>query len=155
MSPSLFRRSVPGIEFALAVARASDGAFDPTIGRCDGAAGFDVNYRTGEHQSNLVPLTRASYRDVVLDPAAKTVMLTRPLLLDLGAVAKGLAVDLAAVELDGLGGFMINAGGDILVRGRGPEDGRWRIGIKDPSDASRAAYGGLARRGGCVHLGRL
>src|SRR5262249_8513014 len=44
VSPILFETA----RFALAVARASGGAFDPTIGQELAARGFDRNYRTGE-----------------------------------------------------------------------------------------------------------
>src|SRR5262245_42330262 len=58
------------LAFALAVARASGGAFDPTIGHRLERLGFDRNYRTGEAVASPVdPAARPSYRDVRLDPA--------------------------------------------------------------------------------------
>jgi thiamine biosynthesis lipoprotein len=127
VSPLLFR----AVEFALSVADASGGAFDPTIGATQEARGFDRNYRTGDRlQTPADPL--ASYRDLNLDAISSTITLRRPLLLDLGAVAKGLAIDLAAIELAPLPGFALNAGGDIRVEGLSPENEPWRIGVRDP-----------------------
>lgn len=121
------------VSFALAVARASGGAFDPTIGRLLEGRGFDRHYATGATIATLLPPGPApSYRDVVLDPARRTIRLRRPLLLDLGAVAKGLAIDLAARELDPLGGYVIDAGGDLYVRGLNPERAPWRVGVRHP-----------------------
>jgi thiamine biosynthesis lipoprotein len=60
------------------------------------------------------------------------VTLRRPLLLDLGAVAKGFAIDLAAEELSGLAGFAVNAGGDVRVHGRNAAGEPWRIGVRHP-----------------------
>jgi thiamine biosynthesis lipoprotein len=60
--------------------------------------------------------------------------LTRPLLLDLGAVAKGLAVDMAAKELEPLGSFTIDAGGDLYLGGRNAEGAPWSVGIRHPRD---------------------
>src|SRR5919199_1949156 len=115
VSPLLYE----AIAFAVAVARASGGAFDPTIGHALERRGFDRNYLTGERVAAPVPPdARTSYRDVRLDPARRTVTLRRPLVLDLGAVAKGLAVDLAARELAHCAGYAIDAGGDLYLGGR-------------------------------------
>jgi thiamine biosynthesis lipoprotein len=121
------------LAFALAVARASGGAFDPTIGHRLERLGFDRNYRTGEVVASPVdPAARPSYRDVRLDPARRAVTLRRPLALDLGAVAKGLAVDLAARELAPLGDYAIDAGGDLCVGGRNATGEPWRVGLRHP-----------------------
>lgn len=93
------------ISFALRVAEESGGAFDPTGG---------------------------SFRDVELDPDRKTIKLLRPLTLDLGGVAKGLAVDTAARELQPFADFAINAGGDLYLGGCNPEGGPWSVGIRHP-----------------------
>ncbi len=132
VSPLLYR----AIEFAMAVAEASDGAFDPTIGGAMERRGFNRNYRTGAVTQGI-SVSSATYRDVELDQERRTVMLMRPLRLDLGAVAKGLAVDLAASELDGIESLLINAGGDVYVRGFSPERKPWRVGVKDPSQPDR------------------
>jgi thiamine biosynthesis lipoprotein len=121
------------LRFALHVAAASGGAFDPTIGAVVSEAGFNRNYRTGE-LAVAAGSPGGSYRDVLLGAGKTTVRLLRPLQLDLGAVAKGLAVDLAARELAAFPGFAINAGGDVFVRGRNAEGGPWRIGVRDPRD---------------------
>ncbi len=59
-------------------------------------------------------------------------MLTNPLLLDLGAVAKGLAIDMASKELKNFDGFMVDAGGDIFVGGLNEKNDLWHIGIRNP-----------------------
>lgn len=109
------------VALAIAVALASDGAFDPTIGHTLERRGFDRHYRTGATIATpIAPATRPTYRDVRLDPARRTIALRQPLILDLGAVAKGLAVDLAARELAPFGDYAIDAGGDLFVRGTNP-----------------------------------
>ena len=125
--------------FALALAAETRGAFDPTVGRRMEAEGFNVEYRTGKRRPPVHPSTRppASYEDVRLDTSNRTITLARPLMLDLGAVAKGLAVDLAARELGVFENFAIDAGGDVYVRGGNGEDGSWRIGIRHPRDAAQ------------------
>jgi thiamine biosynthesis lipoprotein len=121
------------IRFALRVADASNGAFDPTIGATLQRRGFDREHRTGVRVPMRVePLPDISFRDVAIDEAAQTVTLQRPLLLDLGAVAKGLAVDLAARELAPLRDFAIDAGGDLYLGGTNRNGQPWSIGIRHP-----------------------
>jgi thiamine biosynthesis lipoprotein len=119
------------VRFALAVAEATGGAFDPAIGAVMADRGFDVAHQSGARVSPRPDLDRsASYRDVEVDEAAGTITLHRPLLL--GAVAKGLAVDLAARELTGFDGFAIDAGGDLLVGGTNAAREPWALGIRHP-----------------------
>jgi thiamine biosynthesis lipoprotein len=121
------------LRMALEVARLSKGAFDPTVGLALERAGFNRNYRTGEPLHTEIGATcQPNYRDVRLDAARQTITLLRPLLLDLGAVAKGLAIDLAAQELACYPGFAIDAGGDLFVGGHNGQGTTWRIGIKHP-----------------------
>lgn len=128
VSPLLYQ----SLDFALQVARESDGAFDPTIGARMEAAGFTTEYLSGETTaSGVSPIAAGCIDDVILDPAARTVLLRKPVVLDLGAVAKGFAIDLAGQELGG-GGFAINAGGDVLVRGLNPDGQPWQIGVRHP-----------------------
>jgi thiamine biosynthesis lipoprotein len=121
------------LKLAVEVARLSGGAFDPTLGRAMEDAGFDKNYLTGARVTTPAARgIRATYDDVFLDDSTETVTLRRPMMLDLGAVAKGLAIDLAGQELRGLDGFAINAGGDILACGLNADMEPWRIGIRHP-----------------------
>ena len=100
------------VRFAVMVAEESHGAFDPTA----------VHPR--RHDS--------SYRDIVFDPDRRTITLRRPLMLDLGAVAKGLAVDTAARELEPFTDFAIDAGGDLYLGGSNQQGAPWSVGIRHP-----------------------
>lgn len=120
------------IEFAIAVATETDGAFDPTVGAVMENHGFDVHHRTGERNPSRLRAGLGSFRDVELDPAARTVTLHKPLLIDLGAVAKGLAIDLGAEELRQFKDFAIDAGGDLYLGGCAADGERWSIGVRNP-----------------------
>src|SRR5690242_2439983 len=129
VSPLLYE----AVQFALAVAEESGGAFDPTVGHAMESRGFNHEYRSGKIiETSLDSSGSVSYRDLCLDPESKTITLLRPLILDLGAVAKGLAVDLAARELREFVNFAINAGGDLYLGGCNPEGEPWSIGIRHP-----------------------
>jgi len=121
------------VQFALMVAQASGGAFDPAIGHRMHAHGFNREHRTGEVvQTAAIPGDSVDYRDVLLDPDRRTIMLRRPLTLDLGAVAKGLAVDMAARELHSFADFAIDAGGDLYLGGSNERGAPWAVGIRHP-----------------------
>lgn len=121
------------VQFALAVAEETGGAFDPTLGHVLERRGFDREHRTGRPISTtLDPGAGASYRDVRLDPEQHTITLLRPLVLDLGAVAKGFAVDMAARELRPFTHFAIDAGGDLYLGGLNATGGPWSVGIRHP-----------------------
>ncbi len=125
------------VQFALAVAEASGGAFDPTIGVRMESRGFDIAHRDGARVSSAIDVDRTtSYRDVAIDADARTITLHRPLVLDLGAVAKGLAIDTAARALAPFANFAIDAGGDMYVGGVNEHDLPWTIGIRHPRDSS-------------------
>jgi thiamine biosynthesis lipoprotein len=132
-SPILYQ----AVQFALMVAEESGGAFDPTVGHSMEARGFNREHRTGEIiRTAITPDDNVdndvSYRDVELDPDRKTILLRRPLILDLGAVAKGLAVDTAARELEPFRDFAIDAGGDLYLAGSNPQGAPWSVGIRHP-----------------------
>jgi FAD:protein FMN transferase len=115
------------------VAEESGGAFDPTVGHAMEARGFNREYLTGQTvRTDFESGGSVSYRDVRLDPDRRTIKLLRPLILDLGAIAKGLAIDLAARELLPFENFAIDAGGDLYLGGCGPNGEPWSIGIRHP-----------------------
>jgi thiamine biosynthesis lipoprotein len=121
------------VRFALSVAEDTGGAFDPAVGHLMAARGFDREHRSG--RTARAPVAAAegvSYRDVHVDADARTITLDRPLTLDLGAVAKGLAIDAAARELQPFGDFAIDAGGDLYLGGRNPDGAPWSVGIRHP-----------------------
>lgn len=122
------------LRFALAVAEATGGAFDPTVGDSMAQRGFTRNYRTGEDVARSASCEDTCYRDVVLDESRHEVTLVRPLTLDLGGVAKGMALDLAGQELSGFQHYVIDAGGDLLFGGGDPAGGRWCVDIRHPRD---------------------
>lgn len=137
VSPLLFET----LAFAIAVAEASGGAFDPTVGRAMAARGFNREHRTGTIATvDADVASDISFRDVVLDAGTRAITLRRPLLLDLGAVAKGLAIDLAARELRrDFEDFAIDAGGDVYAAGRNGSGEPWAIGIRHPRLADSVA----------------
>ena len=134
VSPVLFE----AVRFALTLARQTGGAFDPTIGPLLERRGFNRHYVTGQTITSESADLGATYRDVRLG-TGRTITLRRPLVLDLGAVAKGLAIDLAACELAEFENFCIEAGGDLFASGHNADGMPWRVGIQDPHNPAGLA----------------
>ncbi|HEY0803814.1 MAG TPA: FAD:protein FMN transferase [Pseudonocardiaceae bacterium] len=65
----------------------------------------------------------------------------RPVLLDLGAVAKGLAADLAVAELTAVPGAVVDLGGDCRIAGSAPGRRGWPVVIADPHRPGRCLPG--------------
>ncbi|WML43866.1 FAD:protein FMN transferase [Neobacillus sp. PS3-40] len=119
------------LKFALEIAKLTDGEFDPTIGKTMEEQGYNRHYLTGKFNENLAA-DSVTYRDIILDEQSHTLNLNKPLVVDLGAVAKGFAIDLAANELKDFKGFIVNAGGDLFAGGVDPNGLPWKIGIQHP-----------------------
>jgi thiamine biosynthesis lipoprotein len=126
------------LAFAVEVAEASGGAFDPTVGWAMEQRGFDREHRTGRViASGLASSVPVTYRDVAVDVERGTITVRRPLVLDLGAVAKGLAIDLATRELAPCRDFVIDAGGDLFLAGHRSDGTPWDVGVRHPRDPDR------------------
>ncbi|NOU91686.1 FAD:protein FMN transferase [Paenibacillus sp. LMG 31456] len=127
VSPFLFEP----LKFALEVAKWTNGIFDPTVGKAMEDHGFNQHYLTGKAIQSSSSIS-ATYQDIVLNEQERTLFLQKPLVIDLGGVAKGFAIDLAAHELREFEGFVVNAGGDLYAGGVDEKGGKWSIGIQHP-----------------------
>lgn len=128
---------IEAVSAALRAARLTDGDVDPTVGRALIALGYDRDFDslpTGP-QADAPVVSFASvpgWRTVELDAAAGTIRVPRGVTLDLGATAKALAVDRAAVDAFAAAGcgVLVSLGGDMAASGEPPEDG-WRVRVTD------------------------
>jgi thiamine biosynthesis lipoprotein len=128
------------LDAARRVSSASNGAFDITVGPLVRLWGFHdktPHIPTSAELEAVRPLV--DYRLVMLDAAHRTARFARPGVdLDLGGIAKGFAVDIAASVLrrKGLSGF-IDAGGNQYMLGTPPGKRTWTVGIQDPDARDR------------------
>ncbi|MET0361077.1 MAG: FAD:protein FMN transferase [Sphingobium sp.] len=108
----------------LDVARASDGAFDPAIGRLVARWGFGPGAAGGAPS--------APWRAIEMeDGRARRVA---DVALDLSGIAKGFAVDAAAAALRMIGAdsFLMEIGGELLGRGIKPDLQPWWVDVEAP-----------------------
>ena len=125
---------------SLEFSRVSDGAFDITFA----SAGVLYDYRAGQRPSpqQLQQATgRIDWRQLQLDGANSRLRFAKPgVVIDLGGIAKGHAVDNAIKRLKALGiaHALVTAGGDTRLIG--DRRGRpWLVAIKDPRAADKEA----------------
>jgi len=131
---------------ALRYAQLSNGAFDPTVGplvKLWGIGTDTARIPAPEEIQRVLPLI--NYKDVEVDPQARTIFLKRPgMALDLGAIAKGYAADEMARILKSkkVERAIIDLGGNVLAYGEKQGGKNWRIGVQDPG-GERGAYVGI------------
>lgn len=128
------------IALGLQVAAASDGALDLTLGRLKALWAIESETpRVPEAEELAAALQGTGPAALQLD--GLTVRKAAPqLAVDLGAVAKGYAVDraVAVLRAAGVTRASVNAGGDIFLLG--DQVGRpWRIGIQHPRNQGEVA----------------
>jgi thiamine biosynthesis lipoprotein len=129
------------IQKSLEMSARSEGAFDITFAAMRGLWKFDEDLEKKIPPAAEIEQRRRliNWRDVIVDARAKTVRLRRAgMRIGLGGIAKGYAVDRCAAVLraNGLGDFMVQAGGDLYVSGRkGPA--QWMVGVRDPRGGPR------------------
>lgn len=114
----------------------SGGVFDITFYGLKGLWHFDQDLEptipSDESIKARLPLVDGSKLEI--DRKAKTAFLpTKGMAINLGGIAKGYAVDKATAVLakHGFTDVVVQAGGDLLVKGRKGQD-PWRVGIRDP-----------------------
>jgi thiamine biosynthesis lipoprotein len=136
----------------------SHGAFDPTVLTALAASGYDRDFAEvapDAADGGAAPSPPPGAGVIELDVTVGAVRLPPGAAVDVGGIAKGVAADLVAVELLGLGarGVCVNVGGDLRVSGVPPSGEGWGIEIerepgtataRDAPDVIVVAEGGIA-----------
>jgi FAD:protein FMN transferase len=153
------------IGVALAMAAATEGLVDPTVGVAMTRLGYDRDFSLvlpGIDGDLPLPTATPGWRCISVDPRRHVVTIPEDCALDLGATAKALAADRAASNIyRRLGcGTLVSLGGDAAAAGPAPAGG-FVIGIADTctsptaSEAVSISSGGLASSGVGVRQWRL
>lgn len=134
---------------ALALAEATGGAYDPTVGPLVNLWGFgpDPSLDRIPPEELLADARRqVGWQRIVFDPGSGALTQTGGLMLDFSSIAKGYAVDLLAERLlqHGIDNHLVDIGGDLRTRGQRPDGRPWRIAIERPVAGSREVHSVLA-----------
>ena len=116
----------------------TEGAFDITVAPLVNAWGFGF-----KHSIDIAPNVIDSLRQFVgyqktHMEGGKIVKDDERLMLDCSAIAKGYGVDVVARTLDqkGVKHYMVDIGGEVVLKGKSPRMKDWRIGINKPIEDS-------------------
>jgi len=125
------------IKRAIEYSKKYEQLFDITIGPITDLWGFNSDREIKIPSKILLDslLKLVDYRNIILNEKDTSVYLKyKGMMLDLGGIAKGFAVDRASEVLKELGinNFLINAGGDICISGKNNKNEPWSVGIKHP-----------------------
>lgn len=126
------------VDLALEVSRASEGAFDPSVGPLVELWGFGSRRPTSlpPTQQDIASARRkVGHAFLATDHAGQQLVKRRAQIrCDLSAIAKGQAIDDLGGALTALGyqDFLIEIGGELLARGKNGGHRTWRVGIESP-----------------------
>jgi thiamine biosynthesis lipoprotein len=132
------------LEAGQRVAGLSQGAFDVSVAPLVDAWGFGAEKQNAVPPAAQIEARRGliDWRGLRLDPAQRTAVKAHAALqADLGGIAKGYGVDLAAraLEAAGIEHYMIEVGGEVRTRGNNAQGQAWRIGIEEPDAVPQRA----------------
>lgn len=134
------------IKTGLDISKASDGAFDITVGPLVNLWGFGPINNKGkipDETSINSALARVGFRHIHINLQNKTIKKDLPdMYIDLSGIAKGYAVDRIASLLEekySLDNYMVEIGGEIRSRGKNPDGNTWRVAIEMPIHNERVA----------------
>jgi thiamine biosynthesis lipoprotein len=114
------------------------GRFNPAIGGALIAAGYDRSFESGGARCGSAldaPPLVLPFDRIEIDRRRRSVTLPPGVSLDFGGFIKGWTVDRAARLLPP--NAALDAGGDALLRGAGPDGRGWIVDVEDPADPTR------------------
>ena len=126
---------------ARSISEETQGAYDITVAPLVNAWGFGFKTQAFPDSAKIDSLRRiVGYRKIRLTPEGKFEKRDPRVMLDCSSIAKGFGVDCVArlLESKGIRNFMVEIGGEVVVKGENPKMEKWRIGINRPVDDSLA-----------------
>ncbi|WP_323844077.1 FAD:protein FMN transferase [Microbulbifer magnicolonia] len=130
------------VALSLDIFRRSDGAFDVTVGPLVNLWGFGPQPEPEQipDDATIASLLQQVGSDaLVVQRAPDRITRSRPVEIDLSAIAKGHGVDRVALLLEqqGIRNYLVEIGGELRTLGVNPKGRHWRIGIESPDPAGR------------------
>ncbi|MDB4890076.1 MAG: FAD:protein transferase [Gemmatimonadetes bacterium] len=135
------------LERAVEIARATDGAFDPTVGPLVALwrEARRVHRLPGDTELDSAR-AHAGWRHIALDSVRRRARLEKAgMHLDLGGIAKGYAVQQAikGLRAQGVMSALVEAGGDIAVSDAPPGKAGWCVDVPGADESVRARAAAL------------
>ena len=136
-------------QLALRARDATDGRFDPTVHDAVAAAGYDRTFaELAPDRAGPAPAAQPCGGSVDVDENTGVVTLGPGVSMDLGGIVKGWAAERVCGLLEHAGPCLVNAAGDIAVRGV-PASGSWPVERETPAGpvVLGLTHGGIATSG--------
>lgn len=127
-------------QLAKQISEETHGAFDITVAPLVNAWGFGFKNATQIDSLTIDSIRQFVGIDKVRMGNGKVIKDDPRLMLDCSAIAKGFGVDCVARLFDrkGIKNYMIDIGGELVMKGENAQMNTWRIGINKPIDDSLA-----------------
>ena len=126
------------VRLSLQLSRETDGAFDITVAPLVNEWGFGFKHRERINASKIDSLRAFVGYDKLFYEGNRLNKRDSRVTIDCGAVAKGYGVDCVARLLSSKGctNYMVEIGGEVVVKGKNAKGKKWTIGINKPVDDS-------------------
>ncbi len=127
------------IEESIRYSELSNGAFDITIGAVDSLWDFEKENSIPSPDEISSNLHLVDYHNITLRDNRRIKLQKPGMMIDMGGVAKGYAVDkgIEVLKRFGIKNAIINAGGDLRAIGKKATNKPWHIGIQHPRDKTK------------------
>ncbi len=143
------------LQKSLEIYEASDGALNPGIGAL--ARLWDIggdNPKVPTKQELTEALQKINTNTINIEETGIVQTDPEKVLVDLGAVGKGIGADEAMAYLEdqeAVSGAIISVGGSLCIYGEKPDGSEWSVGVQDPRQADGCMLGLLDVPGGtCI-----
>lgn len=125
-------------QLAQKIAEETDGLYDITVAPLVNAWGFGFKNASKIDSVTIDSIRKFVGYDKIKLADNKIIKADERIMLDCSSIAKGYGVDAVARLFDSknIKNYMIDIGGEVVVKGKNPKMKTWRIGINKPIDDS-------------------
>ncbi len=123
------------------ISEETNGAYDITVAPLVNAWGFGFRTQSFPDSAKIDSILQfVGYKKIELMADGAFRKEDPRLMLDCSSIAKGYGVDCVArmLENKGIRNFMVEIGGEVVIKGENPKKDKWRIGINRPVEDSLA-----------------
>ena len=150
VSPKLFDVLLTSSE----IAWLTNGSFDITVAPLVDLWGFGPEHVESMPSNDAInaQLLNVGFQHLEFNLQGRKITKSKPIRLDLSAIAKGYGVDLIAKLLrdEGYNNFMVEVGGELYLSGLSPRKTAWRIAIEQPSSQNPGIHRAIKVSGKAV-----
>ena len=121
---------------SMEVSKATEGAFDATVGPLVNGWGFSFKKKARMDSAMVDSLLKFIGYQLVELKAGKVIKKDPRIKLDFNALAQGYSVDLVSELLNAkkIANYIVEIGGEVYAKGHKPNGDHWKVGIEKPID---------------------